>query len=85
MFLYKVSPLQIITSVHLCKCLVFGDMFMNSPCRSNQPRRAAVVNYFADGVQSNCDTPLLNGVPAIAKVTAVHMSTNNFLSEILLT
>ena len=36
--------------------------------RSDQPRRAAVVNYFADGVQSNSDDSLLNGIPAIAKV-----------------
>lgn len=35
--------------------------------RSNQPRRAAVVNYFADGVESNTDESLLNGVPVIPK------------------
>lgn len=36
--------------------------------RSDKPRRAAVVNYFADGVQSNTDDVLLNGVPPIKKV-----------------
>ena len=36
--------------------------------RSDQPRRAAVVNYFADGVESNSDQPMLNGVPVIEKV-----------------
>lgn len=33
--------------------------------RTAQPRRAAVVNVFKDGVCSNSDTPPLKGVPAI--------------------
>ncbi|MBD0349762.1 MAG: phytanoyl-CoA dioxygenase family protein, partial [Flavisolibacter sp.] len=35
--------------------------------RSNQPRRAFVVNVFADGVVSDSDEPLLQGVPVIPK------------------
>jgi ectoine hydroxylase-related dioxygenase (phytanoyl-CoA dioxygenase family) len=35
--------------------------------RSDRPRRAAVINVFRDGVESNSDDPLLAGVPAIAK------------------
>ena len=31
--------------------------------RSDRPRRASVVNYFADGVCSNTNECLLNGVP----------------------
>ena len=34
--------------------------------RSEFPRRAAVVNYFADGVCSDSEEPLLSGVPAVA-------------------
>lgn len=34
--------------------------------RSSVPRRAAVVNIFADGTLSNCDEPLLNGIPVFA-------------------
>ena len=37
-------------------------------CRSERPRRAAVVNYFADGVRSDTDEAVLNGVPVIKKV-----------------
>jgi len=35
--------------------------------RSSTPRRAAVVNYFADGVKSNTDEPLLLGTDAVSK------------------
>lgn len=35
--------------------------------RSNRPRRAAVVNFFRDGVMSDTDEPLLAGVPPIPK------------------
>ena len=42
--------------------------FLLTSCRSDRPRRAAVVNYFADGVYSNSDETLLNGVPVIPKV-----------------
>jgi ectoine hydroxylase-related dioxygenase (phytanoyl-CoA dioxygenase family) len=34
---------------------------------SNHPRRAAVINVFRDGVESDSDEPLLAGVPAFAK------------------
>ena len=34
---------------------------------SNRPRRAFVLNVFADGVKSNSNEPLLNGVPMIKK------------------
>ena len=37
------------------------------PNRSSKPRRAAVINYFADGVKSDTDDPVLDGVPAISK------------------
>ena len=33
--------------------------------RSNHPRRGAVINAFRDGVRSNSNDPLLEGVPAI--------------------
>lgn len=35
--------------------------------RSNRPRRAFVINVFADGVSSDSDEPMLEGVPAIQK------------------
>jgi ectoine hydroxylase-related dioxygenase (phytanoyl-CoA dioxygenase family) len=35
--------------------------------RSDQSRRAAVINVFRDGVVSDSDEPLLNGVPVIRK------------------
>jgi ectoine hydroxylase-related dioxygenase (phytanoyl-CoA dioxygenase family) len=35
--------------------------------KSATPRRAFVINVFADGVYSDSNDPLLNGVPAIAK------------------
>ena len=35
--------------------------------RSDRPRRAAVINVFRDGVESDSDAPLLAGVPVIAK------------------
>jgi len=34
---------------------------------TDRPRRAAVINVFLDGVKSDSDQPLLEGVPAIAK------------------
>lgn len=34
---------------------------------TDSPRRATVVNVFRDGVRSNSDAPLLEGVPAIPK------------------
>ena len=35
--------------------------------RSDRPRRAAVVNVFRDGVMSDTDAPLLDGVPVIPR------------------
>jgi ectoine hydroxylase-related dioxygenase (phytanoyl-CoA dioxygenase family) len=35
--------------------------------KSNRPRRAFVINVFADGVRSDSDDALLSGVPAIPK------------------
>ena len=35
--------------------------------RTDRPRRAIVINVFRDGVESDSDEPLLEGVPAIAK------------------
>jgi ectoine hydroxylase-related dioxygenase (phytanoyl-CoA dioxygenase family) len=35
--------------------------------KSNRPRRAFVINVFADGVRSDTDDTLLNGVPAVPK------------------
>ena len=35
--------------------------------KSNKPRRAFVINVFADGVRSDSDEPLLEGVPVVAK------------------
>ena len=35
--------------------------------KSQQPRRAFVINVFADGVRSDDDQPLLEGVPAVPK------------------
>jgi hypothetical protein len=35
--------------------------------KSSQPRRAFVINVFADGVKSDASEPLLNGVPVIEK------------------
>lgn len=35
--------------------------------KTDRPRRAAVINVFRDGVFSDSDEPLLEGVPAIAK------------------
>ncbi|HYJ91370.1 MAG TPA: phytanoyl-CoA dioxygenase family protein [Pyrinomonadaceae bacterium] len=34
---------------------------------SDRPRRAAVINVFRDGVTSNSDKPLLDGVPVVPK------------------
>jgi ectoine hydroxylase-related dioxygenase (phytanoyl-CoA dioxygenase family) len=36
---------------------------------SSKPRRAFVINVFADGVKSDSDEPLLEGVPAVPKGT----------------
>ncbi|MGE3779702.1 MAG: phytanoyl-CoA dioxygenase family protein, partial [Pirellulaceae bacterium] len=33
--------------------------------RIDRPRRATVINVFRDGVRSDSDSPLLDGVPAI--------------------
>jgi ectoine hydroxylase-related dioxygenase (phytanoyl-CoA dioxygenase family) len=35
--------------------------------KSNQARRAFVINVFADGVKSDSDSPMLEGVPPVAK------------------
>jgi ectoine hydroxylase-related dioxygenase (phytanoyl-CoA dioxygenase family) len=35
--------------------------------KTNRPRRATVINLFRDGVRSNSDAPLLEGVPVIPK------------------
>jgi ectoine hydroxylase-related dioxygenase (phytanoyl-CoA dioxygenase family) len=35
--------------------------------RSDRPRRAAVINFIRDGVMSDSDEPLLEGVPAIPR------------------
>ena len=35
--------------------------------KSNQPRRAFVINVFADGVKSDSNEALLSGVPVIKK------------------
>ena len=40
--------------------------------RTDRPRRAAVINVFRDGVKSDSDEPLLEGVPAIAKGEKIH-------------
>ncbi|MBS1609669.1 MAG: phytanoyl-CoA dioxygenase family protein [Bacteroidetes bacterium] len=37
--------------------------------KSNRPRRAFVINVFADGVNSDSDDELLSGVPPVAKGT----------------
>lgn len=37
------------------------------PNRTAEPRRAAVLNYFAEGTRSNSDEPLLQGVPVIPR------------------
>jgi len=37
------------------------------PNRTDKPRRAAVINLFADGTKSDSSEPMLNGVPPIAK------------------
>lgn len=34
---------------------------------SDRPRRAAVINVFRDGVESNSDEPMLEGIPSIKK------------------
>jgi ectoine hydroxylase-related dioxygenase (phytanoyl-CoA dioxygenase family) len=35
--------------------------------KSDRPRRAFVINVFADGVRSDSDEPMLDGVPAVPK------------------
>lgn len=37
------------------------------PNRTDKPRRAAVINFFADGTKSDSSEPMLNGVPPIMK------------------
>ncbi|CAF0963559.1 unnamed protein product [Adineta steineri] len=37
------------------------------PNRTSEPRRSAVLNYFAEGTRSDTDEPLLNGIPTIAR------------------
>ena len=37
------------------------------PNRTDNPRRAAVVNFFADGTLSDNDSPMLDGVPSVPK------------------
>ena len=37
------------------------------PNRTSSARRAAVLNYFAQGTRSNTDEPLLHGIPKIAR------------------
>jgi ectoine hydroxylase-related dioxygenase (phytanoyl-CoA dioxygenase family) len=44
--------------------LLLHGSFENS---SPRPRRALVINVFRDGVRSDADTPLLEGVPAIPR------------------
>uniref|UniRef100_A0A1X7T8N7 Fibronectin type-III domain-containing protein n=1 Tax=Amphimedon queenslandica TaxID=400682 RepID=A0A1X7T8N7_AMPQE len=39
--------------------------------KSERPRRACVVNYIADGVWSDTNEPLLNGVPLIEKQNSI--------------
>jgi ectoine hydroxylase-related dioxygenase (phytanoyl-CoA dioxygenase family) len=39
--------------------------------RSSRPRRAAVLNFIRDGVTSDTDEPLLDGVPPIAKGSVI--------------
>jgi len=43
--------------------MVHGSLENNT----DRPRRATVINVFLDGVKSDSDEPLLEGVPAIAK------------------
>jgi len=40
--------------------------------KSNQPRRAFVINVFKDGVVSDTDDSLLQGVPVIHKGEKMH-------------
>jgi hypothetical protein len=40
--------------------------------KTSRPRRAFVINVFADGVRSNTDEVLLQGVPEISKGEAMH-------------
>lgn len=54
----------IIFSDYLHYCCSNHKRFF-SLCRSEFPRRAAVVNYIADGVFSDSEEPLLSGVPVI--------------------
>jgi len=39
--------------------------------KTDSPRRAAVINVFRDGVRSDSEEPLLEGVPAISKGTKI--------------
>jgi len=62
---FKPTPM-LLKKGHACfhHSLTIHGSFAN---RSDMPRRAAVVNVFADGVISDSDTPLLDGVPVIPK------------------
>ncbi len=40
--------------------------------KTSRPRRAFVLNVFADGVRSDTDLPLLEGVPGITRGQAMH-------------
>jgi len=61
------KPVQIILKKGECSFhhprMIHGS-FANT---TSQPRRATVINVFRDGVMSNSDEPLLDGIPAIPK------------------
>lgn len=59
-------------SVSWCHCYKLGNLLLPTT-RSDRPRRACVVNYFADGVRSDSDEPMLNGIPVIKKVLTLHV------------
>ncbi|EGD83440.1 phytanoyl-CoA dioxygenase [Salpingoeca rosetta] len=56
-------------------CLKKGEAVFHHPLvvhgsygnRSPRSRRAAVVNYFADGTTANTDGPLMDGIPAVPR------------------
>lgn len=57
--------------------------------RSDKPRRAFVINVFADGTRSDSDLPLLEGVPAFRKGKKLEgqffplLSDNNLISSVV--
>ena len=51
--------------------------------KSNQPRRAFVINVFADGVKSDTNDTLLNGVPVINKGEKMQGQFFPLLSDVL--